>query len=67
MKIKEIRKFNEEQLKEKLIELRKELMKLNTEIATGTNPKSPGQVKNIKKTMARILTALNQQEETKHE
>jgi len=65
MKIKDIRKLNENQLGEKVKELRKELMKLNTQIATGTNPKSPGQVKDIKKTVARIFTTLNEKKRTK--
>ncbi len=42
-------------LDSKLIELRKELIKHNAQIATGTTPKSPGQVKEIKKTIAKIM------------
>ncbi|MBN1502022.1 50S ribosomal protein L29 [Candidatus Woesearchaeota archaeon] len=62
MKIKEIRAKKPEELKERLGELRRELIKLNTQIATGTTLKSPGQVKKIKKTIARILTVLNKNE-----
>jgi large subunit ribosomal protein L29 len=47
-----------DELKSKLEELKKDLIKHNAQIATGTNPKSPGQVKVIKKTVARILTVL---------
>jgi len=58
LKIKEIESMNIEELKTNLEELKKELIKHNAQIATGTNPKSPGQVRVIKKTVARILTVL---------
>ncbi|MBW2993414.1 50S ribosomal protein L29 [Candidatus Woesearchaeota archaeon] len=44
----------------KLKELQKDLIKHNAQIATGTIPKSPGQVKQTKKTIARIYSILNQ-------
>lgn len=62
MKIKEIREKKPEELKEKLNELKKELIKLNTQIATGTTLKNPGGVRKIKKTIAKILTVLNENE-----
>ena len=37
-----------------------ELIKINAQISTGTTPKSPGQVKQIKKNIAKILTILHQ-------
>jgi len=55
---KDIPKTREEQEKQ-LVELRKELIKLNTQVATGTTLKSPGQVKKVKKNIARLLTELN--------
>ena len=58
MKIKELRQNSEEDLRKKKDELRKELIKLNAQVATGTTPKSPGQIKDIKKTVARIETVL---------
>ncbi len=63
MKIKEIRSMNKEDLEAKLEELKKELIKLNAQISTGTTPKSPGQVKQIKKNIAKILTILNEKSE----
>ena len=60
MKAKEIRSMSKEDLKVKLEELKKELMKVNTQISTGTTPKSPGQVKQVKKNIARILTITNE-------
>lgn len=69
MKIKEIRTMNKGDLKTKSEELRKELMKIKSQIATGTTPKSPGKVKQIKKTLAKILIVEKQkmEEEKKDE
>lgn len=58
MKAKELKSMSDQELKEKLSDLKKELMKHNAQISTGTTPKSPGQVKETKKTIARILTVL---------
>ena len=52
--------MNEFDLDNKLIELKKELMKLNSQIAIGTVPKSPGKVKEIKRTIAKILSVNNE-------
>jgi len=59
-KVKEIRQMSKEQLIERIAELRKDLLKLNAQIAIGTIPESPGKVKQIKKTIARMLTILNE-------
>jgi len=56
MKIKDLRSMSEDELKSKFIELKKELIKSNAQIATGTTPKSPGQVKQTKRLIAKILT-----------
>ncbi|MBI2133268.1 50S ribosomal protein L29 [Candidatus Woesearchaeota archaeon] len=56
MRKKEIQTMQPEEMKAKLVELRKEMMKINSQIATGTVPKSPGQMRQIKRTIARILT-----------
>jgi len=63
MKIKDLRSMPKEDLNSKLIELRKELIKHNAQIATGTTPKSPGQIREIKKTIAKIMTIVGKQEE----
>jgi large subunit ribosomal protein L29 len=51
--------MSKEDLNTKLEELKKELIKVNAQIATGTTPKSPGHVKQIKKNIARILTIIH--------
>lgn len=60
MKAKELKIMNELDLENKMIELKKELMKINSQIAIGTLPKSPGKVKEMKRTIAKILTLKNQ-------
>ena len=58
MKIKELRTLGENELKQKMSELYKELMKDNAQVATGTIPKNPGKLRLTKKTIARIKTIL---------
>tara|TARA_Y100000310_G_scaffold344792_1_gene459548 strand:+ start:1280 stop:1471 length:192 start_codon:yes stop_codon:yes gene_type:complete len=55
--------MSKEDLEKRLVELRKELMKFNAQISTGTPPENPGQVKNIKKNIARIHTFTNLKKE----
>ena len=56
MKAKEIRSTDKNTLNEKIIELKKELVKINAQVAIGTALKNPGEIKKIKKMLARILT-----------
>ena len=56
MKAKELKLMSEQDLNSKIVELRKELMKSNSQIAVGTLPKSPSKVRQMKKTIAKILT-----------
>ncbi len=65
MKKKELKLMSNADMKGKLDDLKKELMKFNTQIATGTTPKSPGQIKTTKKDIARILTILKTKEDKK--
>ncbi len=58
MKKKDIKSMSKDKIESQLLELRRELIKLNTQVATGTTLKNPGQVKNIKKNIARLLTQL---------
>ncbi|MBT3303777.1 50S ribosomal protein L29 [Candidatus Woesearchaeota archaeon] len=59
MKSKELRDLNNADLQNKLKELKKELMQDYSQISTGTPPKSPGMLKQRKKTIAKILTITN--------
>ena len=56
MKAKELRLMSELDLESKSTELKKELMKINTQVATRTIPKNSTKVREIKKTIAKILT-----------
>ena len=52
--------MNDFDIEKKIIELNKELMKLNSQIATGTIPKSPGKIRELKKIIAKIMTIKNE-------
>ena len=56
MKAKEIRSTDKNTINEKISELKKELVKINAQVAIGTALKNPGEIKKIKKMLARILT-----------
>ena len=57
-KKKELASMTEADLLGKMEELKKELIKENAQVATGTVPKNPGQIRAMKKTVARIMTLL---------
>ncbi|HDD70636.1 MAG TPA: 50S ribosomal protein L29 [Candidatus Woesearchaeota archaeon] len=63
MKIKELRSFSVDELSKKKTELQKELMKEMAMLSTGTIPKSPGKIRAMKKTIARIIKILADKEE----
>lgn len=66
MKFKELRALPPAELKEKMLELKKDLMKENAQVAIGTVPKNPRKLRLAKKTIARIETILaGKQEGTK--
>jgi len=60
MKMSEIRKMKDEDLKKKLAELKLELMKDLANVKMGRPIKNPGKIRTLKKTIARILTVLNE-------
>ena len=60
MKIKELKLMNEADTENKTLELKKEIMKINSQIAIGTIPKNPDKLRNIKRTIAKINTLKNQ-------
>jgi len=62
LKYKELKNLNSDDLKNKLSELKKELMKDNAQIARGTTPKSAGKIRTAKKDIARICTVLREKE-----
>lgn len=56
IKSKEARKLSEEEITNRMIELKKELMKLRSQASGGSQAENPGKIKAIKKTIARLLT-----------
>ncbi len=64
LKAKDIRQMKEPEFESKMKELRKELVKINAQISTRTPPQNPGNVKQVKKTIARMLTILHEKKNT---
>ncbi len=51
----DLKKMSNEELEKKMLDLQKQLMKSNAQISAGTTPENPGRVREIKKTIARII------------
>jgi large subunit ribosomal protein L29 len=61
LRVKEIRDMPQEERKKKLGELRTELVRLKTMINAGGAIENPSRIKELRKTIARILTIENEQ------
>ena len=59
IKKKEMRKLKEEELNKKLQELKLELAKERANVNIGASASSPGRLREIRKTIARIMTLKN--------
>ena len=62
LRAKELRTKGLKEIRTILKDLKKQLMKFNNQIKTGTPPEKPGEVKKTKKSIARILTILREKE-----
>jgi len=62
LKFKELKSLTKEDLEKKYLEVEIELIKVNAQVATGTTLKNPGQVKQLKKILAKIKTLQKQNE-----
>jgi len=62
MNIKALREKKPEELKKQLEELHAEMMKDRAAISAGTPPENPGMMKERRRTIARILTLINEKE-----
>lgn len=60
LKMKTIRELNETDLKDRLEQLRTELVKLKVDSAKGTLRKDSGKLKPLKRDIARVMTRLNE-------
>jgi large subunit ribosomal protein L29 len=62
LRMEEIREMSDEERQEQLQELRTELTKLQTTIKAGGAIENSGRTKVLRKTIARILTVINEEE-----
>ncbi len=62
LKTKEIREFTSQERIEKLEELKRELMHERGVAAMGGSPTSPGKIRQLRTSIARILTIMHEQE-----
>ncbi len=62
---KELSQMSEPTLNEKRTELRRELIRYNSQLSTGTPPENPGRIRAIKRTIARLNTSLKLLQEKK--
>jgi len=63
LKAKEIRDFTSEERREKLKELKSELMHERGVAAMGGSPPSPGKIRQLRMTIAKILTIMREEGE----
>ncbi len=62
MKVRDIRKLDMKTLQAKLNEIELELAKEKANIYIGANATSPGKIREMKKTIARILTVIREKQ-----
>ncbi|HPR42343.1 MAG TPA: 50S ribosomal protein L29 [Candidatus Methanofastidiosa archaeon] len=60
LKTDEIRDMNLDEMESKLDELRFELARERALLATGSAPENPGRIRELKRTIARLSTIINQ-------
>ncbi len=61
MKQKDLKKLTIKELNEKLMELENQLIKERAQVARGTQTKNPMIIKNLRKTIARVMQLGSQQ------
>ncbi|MFY3741908.1 MAG: large subunit ribosomal protein L29 [Candidatus Nitrosomirales archaeon] len=60
MKLKDLRKMGDDELADKLSELKADLAKLKVQVAKGTLKKQAGKIRYDRRDVARVLTILNE-------
>ncbi len=60
IKMKAVKAMNEKDLRDRVEQMRTELMKLRVESSKGTLRKQSGKLKPVRKNVARLLTRLNE-------
>ncbi|MBI5391723.1 50S ribosomal protein L29 [Candidatus Woesearchaeota archaeon] len=59
----ELKNLSQIELEKRLGELRKDLMKLQAQVASGTRPENPGKIRALKRGVARIITTMHSHQE----
>jgi len=59
LKKNELKNINKQDAKNNITEMKKELMKLQSQVARGTPPENPGKIRALKRNIARMLTVIN--------
>ena len=59
LKKSELNQMNGEVIKSKINDLKKEMIKINAQRSSKTVPENPGRVKEIRRTIAKLLTRLH--------
>jgi large subunit ribosomal protein L29 len=62
LKTKEYATMSVPELKQNVIDLKQELSKEKSTIASGTKSENPGKIKKIRRNIARLLTIINEKE-----
>jgi large subunit ribosomal protein L29 len=65
LRIKDVRDMSSEERKEKIVELRTELTRLRTMVKAGGSVDNPSRIRELRKTIARILTIETEERQTK--
>lgn len=63
LRMTEIRDMNPEEMEEKIMELTTELTKMKTMIKAGGAVENPGRARALRRTIARIMTVMNEGEQ----
>ncbi|MCF7798724.1 50S ribosomal protein L29 [Candidatus Woesearchaeota archaeon] len=61
MKFKDLKALSAADKEKKFLEAKQELIKLNGQVITGTTLKSPGQIKQLKRTIAKLSALKNEE------
>ena len=65
LRIKDVRDMSSKERKEKIVELRTELTRLRTMVKAGGSVDNPSRIRELRKTIARILTIETEERQTK--
>jgi len=60
LKKNELKTLSADEMNNRLVEIKKEIMKLRAQVSRGTPPENPGKIRALKRAVAKILTIQNQ-------